>query len=75
MFIFSPSLSISTLQSVLTKSIVKMRGGRAVETLQCETLWALMSFGTSYPRAQALFKGIVVYLNALLLTDGDDSLG
>lgn len=52
-----------------------MRGGRAVETLQCETLWALMSFGTSYPRAQALFKGIVVYLNALLLTDGDDSLG
>lgn len=52
-----------------------LRGGRAVETLQHETLWGLMSFGTSYPRAQGLFKGIVVYLNALPLTDGDDLLG
>jgi len=49
--------------------------GRAVETLQHETLWVLMSFGPSYPGAQALFKGMVVCLNALPLTDGDDSLG
>lgn len=46
-----------------------------METLQHETLWGLMSSGTSCPRAQGLFKGIVVYLNALPLTDGDDLLG
>lgn len=34
-----------------------------------------MSFGTFYHKAQALFKGVDVYLNALALTDGDDSLG
>ena len=75
MFIFSPRLSILSLLGVLTESIVKIRVGRAVETLQHETLWVLMSFGPSYPGAQALFKGMVVCLNALPLTDGDDSLG
>lgn len=46
MFIFSPSFSVLSLLGVLTEGIVKIRGGRAVETLQHEALWGLMSFGT-----------------------------
>lgn len=38
-------------------------------------LWGLIHFGTSYPRAQIVLKRIVVCLNTLPLTDGDDSPG